>query len=277
MRVESPTSHETDAALERWLLPIIAVFGLAVAFQSLIPPWNFVIDDYYISARYAKMLTSGHGLTYNSMGEMVEGYSNFLWTLLLAVIQLLAGATRDITPIVKFIGAASFLGMILGAAFIAKQRCEEPPELLRAISHPARRILWIVLLATYTPYAYYAVSGMETIFVSLLVAMGVFFWIRRGEPNWITMMFFMLTALARIDGVLIFGLCGLAMLFQWLWLKKKFWAYVKLAAIPTIIYILYQAGRIAYYGELLPNPFYAKISSTGAERLTPYSSFAGFL
>ena len=41
-------------------------------------------DDAFISFRYAKNLSEGTGLVYNA-GEYVEGYSNFLWTLFLAL------------------------------------------------------------------------------------------------------------------------------------------------------------------------------------------------
>src|SRR6185503_15249276 len=44
--------------------------------------WNYLIDDVFISVRYASHLAHGDGLVYNA-GERVEGYTNFLWTLLL--------------------------------------------------------------------------------------------------------------------------------------------------------------------------------------------------
>ena len=40
-------------------------------------------DDAFISFRYAQNLVEGHGLVYN-IGERVEGYTNFLWTILFA-------------------------------------------------------------------------------------------------------------------------------------------------------------------------------------------------
>jgi hypothetical protein len=42
-----------------------------------------VQEDAFISFRYASNLIQGHGLVYN-VGERVEGYTNFLWTLILA-------------------------------------------------------------------------------------------------------------------------------------------------------------------------------------------------
>src|SRR5687768_6252470 len=43
--------------------------------------WGF--DDAYISYRYAANLVAGHGLVFNP-GERVEGYSNFLYVMLVA-------------------------------------------------------------------------------------------------------------------------------------------------------------------------------------------------
>src|SRR5437016_4516561 len=45
--------------------------------------FNFVTDDAYISFRYARSLAERGELTFNP-GERVEGYTNFLWTVLLA-------------------------------------------------------------------------------------------------------------------------------------------------------------------------------------------------
>jgi hypothetical protein len=52
--------------------------------------WSYVVDDAFISLRYAKHLAEGQGLVYN-IGERVEGYTNLLWTLLLSLAHLLPG------------------------------------------------------------------------------------------------------------------------------------------------------------------------------------------
>lgn len=41
------------------------------------------IDDAYISFQYARQFFSGNGLVFN-VGERVEGYTNFLWIVLIA-------------------------------------------------------------------------------------------------------------------------------------------------------------------------------------------------
>ena len=44
---------------------------------------TWVDDDAFISFRYARNLAEGNGLVFNT-GERVEGYSNFLWTVVMA-------------------------------------------------------------------------------------------------------------------------------------------------------------------------------------------------
>ena len=54
---------------------------------------RFIQDDAFISFQYARNLVEGHGLTFNP-GERVEGYTNFLWTLLIS-----AGIGLGVDPI----------------------------------------------------------------------------------------------------------------------------------------------------------------------------------
>ena len=56
---------------------IFVGFGVLLAWIN-----RFVQDDAYISFRYARNLADGFGLVWN-IGERVEGYTNFLWTLLM--------------------------------------------------------------------------------------------------------------------------------------------------------------------------------------------------
>jgi hypothetical protein len=49
------------------------------------------VDDAYISYRYGKNLMNGDGLVYNK-GEYVEGYTNFLWTVITAPFTVISFA-----------------------------------------------------------------------------------------------------------------------------------------------------------------------------------------
>lgn len=51
--------------------------------------FNYQSDDAYITYRYARNLADGIGPVWNR-GEHVEGYSNFLWMVLLAALRKLS-------------------------------------------------------------------------------------------------------------------------------------------------------------------------------------------
>ena len=75
------------SALRRTPLPIILActpWLVILAWLTAIS-WFQATDDAFISFRYARNLIEGHGLVFN-IGERVEGYSNFLWTIELAAI-----------------------------------------------------------------------------------------------------------------------------------------------------------------------------------------------
>lgn len=63
-----------------WLrLVLTALFCLPVVLIQMLGAW--LVDDAFISFRYAHNLVSGNGLVFNP-GERVEGFTNFLWTML---------------------------------------------------------------------------------------------------------------------------------------------------------------------------------------------------
>ena len=84
--------------------------GLALAFVTLVlfahqtVEHRFVCDDAFISFRYAQHLAEGQGLVWNP-GERVEGYTNFLWVVSIAIGMLL-----HIDPI----ALSLFLGSVAG-------------------------------------------------------------------------------------------------------------------------------------------------------------------
>ena len=62
-------------------------YAAIVAAAVLLPHahlFDFVTDDAFISFRYARNLAL-HGQLVFNLGERVEGYTNFLWTVILAL------------------------------------------------------------------------------------------------------------------------------------------------------------------------------------------------
>lgn len=68
--------------------------------------YNYTSDDAFIIFRYSENWADGHGFVYNT-GEKVEGYSNFLWVLLIGLIM--RGGLDPIVS-VKVVGIVSTLG-----------------------------------------------------------------------------------------------------------------------------------------------------------------------
>src|SRR4051794_35154349 len=69
-------------ARDRIAPQLAALIPLAIATVHLYQIGPQMVDDAYISFRYARNLADGFGLVFNP-GEQVEGFSNLLWTLLL--------------------------------------------------------------------------------------------------------------------------------------------------------------------------------------------------
>ncbi len=62
------------------VLLLVLLIGVVASFAVFVIGQEFWIDDSFISFRYARNLVAGHGLVFNP-GDPVEGYTNFLWTV----------------------------------------------------------------------------------------------------------------------------------------------------------------------------------------------------
>src|SRR5207302_9617699 len=68
------------------LAALLVAAAVALVAHSLV--FNFVTDDAFISFVYSRNLAE-HGQLVFNLGERVEGYTNFLWTVLLAGLMKL--------------------------------------------------------------------------------------------------------------------------------------------------------------------------------------------
>jgi hypothetical protein len=65
-----------------------------------------LFDDEMISMRYAANLAHGFGLVYNPGGDRVEGFSNPLWVLYMALLHLLPVSPPKMSLLVQLTGLA---------------------------------------------------------------------------------------------------------------------------------------------------------------------------
>lgn len=240
-------------------LPLWAVLLLALGAAALFV-WNvqrswFLSDDAFISFRYARNLVDGHGLVWNP-GERVEGYTNFSWVLLMA-----AGMRLGVEPELL----SNVLGVACGAlVLVAVLRCAARG---RSLASPFP-LLAVLVLAGNRSFAAWCTGGLETMFFALLVFLGFTRLLAPGDllsarrsprDALVCSLFFASAALTRPEGLL-FGCLAFLLLLLECARKRWPWRAALLWLVPFGLLVgAHFAWRRAYYGEWLPNTFYAKV------------------
>lgn len=215
----------------------IAVVVLCVHAWRYYP---FFADDGLISLRYSLRLASGLGLTWTD-GEFVEGYSNPLWVILCGL-----GIEAGIEPIL----AARILGMACGAgAVVAVARTSEGLPALSAIA-----------VALCGPIAVWSIGGLEQPMVAFFLALALMLLLPRVDAGslWPAGLAFAGLVLSRPDSPLFVAIAGVLCL---VWRRR---AAVGLVVPPALAWAGWEAFRLAYYHDWLPNTAYAKVAPSWA-------------
>ncbi|MEA3339987.1 MAG: hypothetical protein U9R15_08480 [Chloroflexota bacterium] len=175
-----------------WLLITVL---LVVAVLARLLPGERMVDDAYITFRYARNLVAGRGFVYNP-GEWVLGTTTPLYTLLLAGLSLATGS-RDFAALalaVNALAGAASVGLLygLGKRFVRR----EAPAVAAAL-------LWAIAPHSVT----FAVGGMETdLTIALLLAAAYTHATKRSRA---LAVFSALALLARPDTAILLGLLWL--------------------------------------------------------------------
>src|ERR671933_1076881 len=82
-------------------LPYALLFILRTSFTINGERYFVLFDDEMVSMRYARNLARGYGLVWNPGGERVEGYTNLLWVLYMALVHLLPLPAAKISALVQ--------------------------------------------------------------------------------------------------------------------------------------------------------------------------------
>jgi len=234
------------------LLVILTLHAIWAGFER-----GDLIDDAYISARYARNLAQGYGLVYNRGAGLtrVEGYSNFIWVLILAAGQAAGANPRAITQTAGI--AANLLTLLLVWLLVRRWR---RPESDSAAEHYLD-LAAPLLLAINLPFLIWASAGLETSLFALEIILTFILWGRGQGPRYPALATALLAALTRPEGLLLFIALVLARTAELVRRRERLLkSDVRNLLAFLIPYLVYFLWRFFYYGHsVFPNSYYAKV------------------
>ena len=250
-------SHRTPGApafrRELWVVFCAALLLTAYVWHAV--ALHYVVDDAFITFRYVRNFVAGNGLVFNP-GERVEGYTNFLWALLLSAFAFLFQK-------IDLLLVAQVLGVLAGAATILLTIWFSKLLLGRTgvVSLTAA-----ALLASNSALCAWSTGGLETTLYTFLIAAGTFaylYYLENGVRPLLAPVLLALASMTRPDGVLFFGLLSLHL--AWTEIRQGrgpvSWRTVRWVLGFAALFVPYYLWRLTYYGYPLPNTFYAKVGS----------------
>ncbi len=230
--------------------------------------WNiyslrlFTEDDTYISLRYVINFARHGEITWN-LGERVEGYTNFLQIVATAPLVKLG---IDPMVAVRCVNALAVIGLFAAVANAARGFL------------PANRLamaIGVFLIASSAPVILWLWGGLESDIAAAFIAAAIAALLpimtgsRRGlARGLIGGLLFGLAYLARPDSLAPAGAAVLAVfLLMPAPLLTRFRTAFLLGGVIAVVVAIHVAWRLSYYGDVLPNTFYAKMAGPLAERL----------
>lgn len=243
---------------------LLIFLALIITISHQLLFFNWTNDDAFISYRYTENLCDGQGLVFNS-GEKVEGYSNFLWIILLAPFNLLGLSPLWLSKTISF--CITLLLIFLMYRTALDFGLDEFTSCLCALT-----------LSFSSSLAYFSMSGLETVFYGFLLLLCVFLnETYEKEPNekplFILYGVLLAVALTRPEGLLFLLISSAYHLLKKI-ITLKGIRLIKILKIQILFFSIYSFFiflRYRYYSDILPNTFYAKPKGTFVEQ--GYSAF----
>lgn len=236
--------NDRRQARDRVQVLLLLVVAAVILTVSASWTWTSLVDDAYISLRYADQLAHGNGIAYNATTPAVEGVTNLAWTATLA-LGLLVG----LPPVPLLTGLGWIFALLTLAGVTA---------LTRALSGRSDAIVAVpaLLLAVLPHTAIVATNGLETTMMAAAVVWTLAAWAGPGSRRRAGL-FAAALLWVRPEGLLVVGLLGLAELWRHRDDRRVAWQFL----LPPIASQLVQTiWRLWTYGDILPNTYRAKAS-----------------
>jgi hypothetical protein len=248
----------------RWLWPVAIAASALYAWYIAHASFGVVdgrrgfslFDDAMISMRYARNLAHGAGLLWNPGATPVEGYSNFLWTLWMALVQTLPIPQRSVSLVVSLTSLAllvSNLWLVRGLVVGAGGRVPSA-------------VFAVVFCALFYPLVFWSLRGLEVGLMAFLVDAAILLAWRAEETSqarsrWLLAVVLSTMVLVRDD-----ALVPATVILGFLARDAQTRTAAKVSAACVLGALLaHLLFRLAYYGSPLPNTYYLKLAGIPLE------------
>jgi arabinofuranosyltransferase len=222
----------------------------ALIFAQHVHQYHFLGDDAFISFRYARHLVNGQGLVWNP-GEHVEGYTNFLWVLLMAA-AIKVGLTPEWTS--NALGIVSGAGVLL-VLWLFGTRLSSRRTLLALLPLP--------ILALSRTFTAWTTGGLETMWFTFLITAALLAVVEEERRQVAIPMgsaaLLGLAALTRPEGMLFAGIVGVWLAAETVLGRRHWRPFLTWSALVGGLVGSHLIWRHAYYGAWVPNTFAAKV------------------
>lgn len=211
-----------------------------------------LFDDAMVSMTYARNLAAGAGLVWNPGGPAVEGYTNFLWTLWMAVLHLTGAPESSVALLVMLSGLAILVANLFVVWKLAR---------LISVSAVTARLAVLTVSLCY-PLIFWTLRGMEVGLMALVVNLALLQALSApasGKLRISHVIWLILLPLIRADGMvpaaIIAGFAG------WTWHRAgRPRTALIVVACPFIVLLAHTGLRWWLYGDVLPNTYYLKVA-----------------
>ena len=244
-------------ASQRWGTAV--VLGLAAVVLTVTASWTWwsVVDDAYISARYAAVWANGGGLAFSPDETPVEGYTNLLFTLTIGVALALG-----LPPLGTLVGLGYAAGLATLAAMTAATRAlsgqRGPVTALPALA-------WALL-----PHAgVVTTNGLETTMMTAAVCAAIAAWSSPTATATTRAAASTLLVLVRPEGAAVVALLAAPAVGS---APRAHW---RALSAPATTVVLLEVWRWETYGAFVPNTWSAKASFPLSETFTRNANYFG--
>lgn len=234
-----------------WGLLGFMVLGLTLTYGQ-------TLEDAQITYRYALRYAEGYPWgTWNRLEAPVEGFTTILWMF---VISLFGPNLDAIAHASKILSGMAALGLVV-LYFAVAIKSEKNQLFYLNNSHALKNaaICTSIFCAVSSPIVWYATSGMETVAFIFLINFALL-----APPinfNIVAYTFVLISLVAiRPEGIMF---AAAAALYYGAKDRRYFAVFVFVIISVSLIFL----HRYIYFGELMPNTYFAKSGSSGFNHL----------